>query len=128
VGEVAMKPMRSERLRQWGTAALVLLLVHGLGAARSAWAGCNHLVVSKSDRLLGFHGLDALMVGGSSSAVSDDQTQDPLGEHRSKQRTPCAGPGCSSRVPVPVSTASQGSGGSDQWVVLNAMMHLAVAS
>jgi hypothetical protein len=36
-----------KRLARLGTGALVLLLVHGFSAPRSAWAGCNHLVTSR---------------------------------------------------------------------------------
>jgi hypothetical protein len=123
-----MRSMRSERLTRWATGALMLLLIHGLGAPRSARAGCNHLVTSKSDRLLEVNRLDALITGDSSASFSDDLAQDPLGEHSPNRPTSCSGPGCSSRVPWPVSSTSQGSTGSDQWVVLNAVVHLAAVS
>ena len=36
-----------KRMARLGTGALVLLMVHGFCAPRSAWAGCNHLVTSR---------------------------------------------------------------------------------
>ncbi len=78
----------------------MLLLVHGLGMARPAWAVCNHLVSSHSHRLLGINQLDKLITGGSPSSRSDD----PAGEPGPKHPTPCSGPGCSNRVPMPAPT------------------------
>ncbi|MFI5459091.1 MAG: hypothetical protein ACHRXM_26990 [Isosphaerales bacterium] len=113
---------------QWGAGALIVLLVHCLVASRSAWAGCNHLISSRSDRLLEFNRLDAIVAGGSSSSFSDDLARDPLEEKGSKRPAPCSGPSCSSRVPLPLPAASQGPDGSDQWVVMNAVVPLAVVS
>ena len=123
-----MKSRRCGQLMQWGAGALMVFLVPSLVASRSAWAGCNHLVSSGSDRLLDFNRLDAIIAGGSSSSFSDDPAHDPLEEKGPKHPTPCSGPGCSSRVPLPVPTASPGPDGSDQWVVLNAVVPLAVVS
>jgi hypothetical protein len=119
-----MRFIRCERLKRWGIGALVLLLLHGLGAARSAWAGCNHLVGSKSDRLVDFHGLDALVAGDASSFVPDNPARDQI-PHRP---TPCSGPGCSSRVPMPSPTAVPDSDRSDQWGALNALARLPLPS
>ena len=47
-----MRPNRRGRLTRWGAVAMLLLLIHGLIAPRSASAGCNHLVSSHTDRLL----------------------------------------------------------------------------
>jgi hypothetical protein len=110
-----MRSIRSERLAWLATGALVLLVLHGLGAQRSAWAGCNHLVASRSDSLLKFDQLDELIQGKSVALSSDDGTQDSQRPNRDK---PCSGVNCSSRVPLPVSTASQGPEGSDQWGAL----------
>jgi hypothetical protein len=110
---------------QWGAGALMVLLAHGLGAPRSAWAGCNHLVSSRSDRHLDSNRLDAIIAGGS---FSDDPAHDPLQENGPKRSAPCSGPGCSSRAPLPVPAAPQGPNGSDQWVVMNAVVPLAVAA
>ena len=123
-----MKPIGCERLRRWGTGALVLLLVHGLGTARSACAACNHLVTSRSDRLADFSQLDALIVGDGPATIAEGPAQDagnPLGPQR---RGPCSGPGCSSRVPMPAPSAFPDSDRSDQWGVLNAVAHLPLAS
>lgn len=123
-----MRPDRSERLRRWGTGALLLLLVHGLGSARTAWAACNHLVVSKSDRLADFSRLDPLILGEGSATIVDDTAQDPPNRSGPKRPTPCSGPGCSNRVPLPASTAVTDSDRSDQWVVLNRIAPLSLAS
>jgi len=113
---------------RWGAGALLVLLVHGLVASRPAWATCNHLVSSRSDRLLDFNALDAIIAGGASSSFSDDLTHDPPGEKGPKRSTPCSGPGCSSRAPLPVPTAFPSADGSDQWLVPSAVAPLAVAS
>jgi len=104
----------------------MVLLSHGLVASRSAWAGCNHLISSRSDRLLDFNRIDAIIAGGS---FSDDLAHNPLEENGPKRGpTPCSGPGCSSRAPLPAPAASQGPDGSDQWVDMNAVVPLAVVS
>jgi hypothetical protein len=108
--------------------AVISLLAFVLLAPPAVQAGCSHLVVSASDRFLHDNQLDALITGGSSSSIADDLAQDPLKEQGPKRPTPCSGPGCSSRVPLPVSTASQVLDGSDQWVALSAVVRLAVAS
>jgi len=113
---------------QWGAGVLMVLLVHGVVASRSAWAGCNHLISSRFDRLLDLNRLDAIIAGGSFSSLADDPAHDPLDEKGPKRPTPCSGPGCSSRVPLPVPAASQGPDGSDQWVVMNVVVPLAVVS
>jgi len=109
------------RLLRWGIGALVLLLAHGLGAPGAARAGCNHLVASESDRLLEFNRLDDLITG--SSAVHAEP-----GRRGPRRPAPCSGPGCSSRVPRPPSTASPGSSGPDQWAAPGAALGWAVAS
>jgi hypothetical protein len=103
----------------------MVLLAHGLVAPRSAWAGCNQLVSSPSGRHLEFNRLDAIIAGGS---FSDDLAHDPLQKNGPKRPAPCSGPGCSSRAPLPAPAASQGPDGSDQWVVMNAVVPLAVVS
>ena len=122
-----MRSMRFERLARWATGALMVLLVHGLGAPRSAWAGCNHLVVSKSDRIRDFNHLDALIADGSSTAISDDITRDPLKEQGPNRPTPCSGPGCSSQVPMPVPTAFPVSDLTDHWGNLSSPAILSIA-
>jgi hypothetical protein len=114
------------RMMPWGAGALTLLLVHGVCASRTAWAGCNHLVSSKSDRGFDFNRLDAIITGGSSFA--DDPAHDPSNEDGSNSPMPCSGPGCSSRVPMPVPTASAGPQSTIQWVVLHAVAPIMVAA
>jgi hypothetical protein len=123
-----MRPNRFERLTRWGAGALMLLLVHGFCAPGSAWAGCSHLVASKSDRLLDFNRLDALVGGGSSALRSDDLAEDPPGERGSKRPAPCSGPGCSSQVPMPVPTTIPAPDGPDQWGTLCVPVLLPAAS
>jgi len=106
----------------------MLLLVQGFFASRSAWAGCNHLVSSRSERLFAFDRLDAIITGGSSSSFSDDLAGDPPREHGPRRPAPCSGPGCSSRVPVPLPTAFAGPQSTDQWVVVNAVASVTVAA
>jgi hypothetical protein len=88
-----------------------------------ARAACSHLVTSYSVRSLDFNHLDSLILASSPSLVMADSLEDPLRQTRSKSRRPCSGASCSSRVPVPTSTASQGSGGFDQWGDLSAALH-----
>ena len=45
-----MRSGDTKRMARLGTGALLLLLVHGLCAPRSALAGCNHLVTSRIDQ------------------------------------------------------------------------------
>jgi hypothetical protein len=123
-----MNPMRRERLWRGVSGALVLLLVHGLGTARSAWAACNHLVTSRSDRLADVYRLDALITGGGSASPADDRARDPLNSPVPERPAPCSGSGCSSRVPLPAPSAFPESDRSDHWVVLGAVVCLAPAS
>ncbi len=119
-----MKVNRYNRLGRWAIGALMLLLIHGLGMARPARAGCNHLVSSESDRHLGFNQLEGLIIGDSSSSLSDER---PV-ERGPKHRTPCSGPGCSERVPMPTPTTIPDSDRSDQWGVLTALALPPIAS
>jgi hypothetical protein len=110
--------MRLENLkdvRRPVTAALIAFAVLLLVAPRAAEAGCNHLVISQSDRNFGFNRLDALIVGGPITAALFDEAHDRLPQPAPERRTPCSGPSCSNRVPLPVSTSTPGSSGFDQW-------------
>jgi hypothetical protein len=111
-----------KRLGRLLTGALIVLLVHEFFAPRAAEAGCNHLVFSQSDRLVDFNRLDTLIVAASSSLPSMEQAQDPLRQQPPERRVPCSGASCSSRVPFPVSTASRGFKGFDQWGALSALV------
>jgi hypothetical protein len=114
---------RLGRLARWGTGAFVLLLVHGLSSPGVVRAECNHLVSSQSDRRLDVNRLDVLITGDSSVMPAAEPSQP--GPRRPK---PCSGPGCSSGIPWPQSTASPSSGGPDQWVALEAVLRLTVTS
>jgi hypothetical protein len=111
----SMGSFRSKRLMPWATGALVLLSVHGLGAQRLAWAGCNHLVASRFDSFPRFDQLDELIQGKSVAGSFDERTQ---GSQEPNPNHPCSGMSCSSGVPLPVSTTSQGPESSDQWGAL----------
>jgi hypothetical protein len=111
-----------KRLGRVGTGALIVLLVHEFFAPRAAEAGCNHLVVSQSDRLLDFNRLDTLIIAGPSSLPSMERVQVPLQPPLPERRIPCSGTSCSSGVPFPVSTASHGFEGFDQWGALSALV------
>jgi len=120
-GKGMMRSGYPKRLVRWGIGALTLLAVHALGAPPAARAGCSHLVVSQSDRLVGLNRLDAFIVGDLSSMVSNDRVQDPWQQQSRNRRLPCSGPSCSDRVPSPPSTTSHGSEGTDQWGALNTL-------
>jgi hypothetical protein len=115
----SMGSIRSRQLMRWAAGALVVLLVHSLGASRSVWAGCNHLVGSRSDSFLKFDQFDKLIQGDSIAPSSDDLAGGSQGPNRNR---PCSGMSCSGRVPLPVSTASQGPEGSDQWGALTTVV------
>ena len=121
--------MRSDRLRRlarWSTGALLLLLIQGFAAPRSARAGCNnHLVTLQSERLLDHNRLDELITGGLSATLVEGPGRDH--PDRSAPRR-CSGLGCSSGVPWPLSTSSPRSDGPDQWVAFEAALGSVVAS
>ena len=114
-----MRSIPFERLARWGTAALVLLLAHSLGAPRTARAGCNHLVTSRSDRLLGYNQLERLIAG--------DSGQQSPGQPGPRRPAPCSGPGCSNGDPSPVPAAPPAPTGPDHWLVLSAVLGLSEA-
>jgi hypothetical protein len=111
----------TKRLLQWGTGAFVLLLIHGLGAPGSAWAGCNHLVTSQSDRYLDINRLDELITG-SSAQAADALPHDRPGQPGPGVPRRCSGPDCSSSIPRPASTSTPSSSGPDQWIVLESAL------
>jgi hypothetical protein len=123
-----MRPIRFERLTRWGVGALMLLLIHGLGAPRSAWAGCSHLVVAKSDRLSSLDRLDRLIVLDHDASVSDDMSSNSPAPPGPKRPAGCSGPGCSNRVPMPVPTTFQAVDGTNQWGDLSVLIILPSAS
>jgi hypothetical protein len=108
-----MTSAHARRLAYWGASIFVLLL--GQAAPPMAHAACSHLVTSYSERSLDFNHLDSLILAGSRAPGVTNGVEELSRQSGSKDRWPCTGARCSSRVPVPSSTASQGSGGFDQW-------------
>ena len=107
-----MTRAEGKRLARLATGALLLLLASGLGAPRSAWAGCNHPADSPSDPFRDLYQLDAIFMAGSSHSL-DGMSRSPL--EAPARRSPCSGLSCSSRDPLPISTASPGLESSQQW-------------
>ena len=104
---------------KWRAGAIMLLLVIGFAAPNTAWAGCSHLVGSRSDPFMKLQQLDELILSGTSTG---DGWQSPQGRPNSPRRAPCSGASCSSRVPVPVSTISPGPEGRDRWGALGVVV------
>ena len=126
---VLIRSIGIHRLIRWGTAAFVLLLAHGLGAPRSAWAGCNHLVTSESGRRLELDRLDDLITGGSSAFLADESSgREWPGQPGRRAPKPCSGPGCSSSIPRPASTGSPTTSGPDQWIAMESVLALSPVS
>ena len=115
---------RVKRLARLATGALLLLVASGFGAPRSASAGCSHPLGSQSEPLLELYRLDAIFMAGSSSDSRDEVSRSPL--ESPARRSPCSGLSCSSRDPLPISTASPGLESSQQWgATLCALVDLA---
>ncbi len=117
-----MGSTRFERLMRCGVGALALVLFHGVCATRAAAAGCNPFGFSHPDQMPQYNRLDALIAGGSADMGRDPTKQGP------KSHRPCSGPGCTSRVPVPVPTGFSQPDRSDQWGNLNTLAMLPIAS
>jgi len=114
-----MRSIRFQRLARLGTGAILLLLVQGLAAPGSAWAGCTHLVTSRSDPYKNLARLDGLFVDGSAPQVMGTSIESPLNIPAAPARQlPCSGLTCSSRDSVPGSTVATESDDSDQWGTL----------
>lgn len=114
-----MRSDRLERVARWGMGALLLLLMQCFAAPQSAWAACtNHLITSRSERLLAYDRLDDLITGDLSATLAEGPRRQQPGRPAPR---PCSGPGCKSSVPRPVSTASPSSAGPDQWIALRAV-------
>lgn len=111
-----MRSIPFERLARWGIGAVVLLLAHGLAAPRTARATCTHLVTSQAERRADINQLDGLVTG------QDARPGQPSGP---RVPSPCSGPGCSNRVPLPVPPAASAPGGPDQWLALSAALQFA---
>ena len=104
------------RIGPMGTAALVLLAVHGFGLVNSAWAGCRHPSGSQSDPFRDLYRLDALLFSAGSFSHSRDSLSELPAETPARP-SPCSGMSCSSRDSLPVSTGSPTFDSPHQWVV-----------
>jgi hypothetical protein len=110
-GKGVMKEARVKRLARLATGALLLLV--GLGAPGSARADCSHPLGSQSNPFLDLYRLDAIFMAGASSDSHSRVSQSPL--ESPPRRSPCSGLSCSSRDPLPISTASQALESTQQW-------------
>ena len=110
-----MKSVHFESLTRLGIGTLLAFLFQVPGMSGAAWAGCNHLVSSQSDRTLHFRHLDALVTGDLSVVDSDDMARGPHEEPRPGRPSPCSGPGCSNRVPTPAPTTIPDFERTDRW-------------
>jgi hypothetical protein len=113
-----MRPGRFERLARFGAGALMVLMVHGVCAPTAARADCSHRAGLPSAAISSLYGLDELIVTGNSSVSEDGWALSLHDWPVPRPRVPCSGLSCSSRVPLPVSTASTGHDRSDQWGTL----------
>ncbi len=115
--------LRSGRLRKWGGPAALLLAAALFTAPASAWAGCDHSVSSRSDRLTSLHQLDELIMNGSTRSLRHQADQSPFTPPADPRRSPCSGLSCSnSSMPLPMSTSSPGPDGRDRWGTLSAVV------
>ncbi len=88
--------------------AFLMLALIGVSAPATARAGCSHPARSLS--LLPDHAgrLDGLITGDLGQAPGTPWDT-------SSRRKPCSGPGCSSKTPTPLPTASTGLEGMPHW-------------
>ena len=114
-----MKSTFCKRLRRIWIGALIAFSFPVFAVSGTAWAGCSHLVVSRSDRLLDLNRLDTFIVGNSDITSLPHLPGEPA-QPAPGQRLPCSGLSCSSDSPVPCSTASQGLDDPDHWGALSA--------
>ena len=104
------------RLTKSGAWAALLLALGFCAAPASAWAGCGHLVTTRSDRAAKLHQFDDLILGNSPSSPGQNGGESPAGLPGPPRRLPCSGPSCSNNVPpLPVSTLSSNPDGRDRW-------------
>jgi hypothetical protein len=112
-----MKTARFRRMAQPGSAALVLLTLLCASVPRTASAGCDHLVQSRFDQFPEINRLDELVIAGT-FVNPDGFSRSPFDHSAPYRSSPCSGLSCSSRFPLPVSTASIVTDGSQQWGTL----------
>jgi hypothetical protein len=117
-----MSMLRCERLARLATGALLVLSVQTAVVLRPARAGCSHLVTARADHSRAIKQLDLLIVGGAVTRSSVDL--DPESLPAPAGHKPCAGASCSSRTPLPASSASSGTAGFDQWCAVSVPAYL----
>ena len=88
--------------------AVLLLLIQGLLASRPAWAACNQLVRSNSQKHGASVNLDALITGWTTTEIESDPAGDLATRPKPSRPLLCSGPSCSGRVPLPVSASVVG--------------------
>ena len=99
----------------WGAGALSAPLGPRLVRPAPPGPAAADLVGSRSDPSRRLYGLDELIVAGTSSVSARRLGSIRRDRSMPARRVPCSGLSCSRRVPLPVSTASQGPDGPDQW-------------
>jgi hypothetical protein len=115
-GKSVMKAARFGRVTRRGSAVAALLMLLCASAPHTAFAGCEHLIQSRLERLNQINQFDELIMAGSTSP--DGFTQSPVDRTLPRRSSPCSGLSCSSRFPLPVSTASIATDGHQQWGAL----------
>jgi hypothetical protein len=114
---------RVKRLARLATGALLLLVVQAVVAPRSAWAGCSHPASAHVDPFVDLYPLDSIFMAGFSSDSPDGSSRSPV--DLPARHSPCSGLSCSTRDPLPISTASPGLESSHQWgATLGALIDL----
>jgi hypothetical protein len=112
-----MRKATFRRMARPGSAALVLLMLLCVSAPRTASAGCDHLIQSRLDPFYDINQLDGLVIAGT-FADPDGFSGSPFDRSMPGRSSRCSGLSCSSRFPLPVSTASIAADGSPQWGTL----------
>jgi hypothetical protein len=117
-----MTAFRYGRLANWSAGAALLVLAGLFANSPAAAAGCNHLVTSRTNPLVGRLNLDELIVGRSSPSLQSDRARSPLGQPDAPGRAPCSGLSCSKSVPMPVSSMTPVPDGRDRWGALSTVV------
>jgi hypothetical protein len=99
--------------------AVLLLLIQGPLAPRLAWAGCNDLAHSNTQKHGAWVHLDALVTGWTSTEIDSSPAGDLATLPKPSRPLPCSGPSCSGRVPLPVSASVAGAMDLLQWGLLS---------
>ncbi len=113
-----MKFLLSRQQVRLAIGAILVLSIQVLGAPRSVWAGCNHLVRSNQQIHGGSDDLDALVTGWTSTEHSTAFWAGHSTYPQPAPFAPCSGPSCSRQVPVPVSANVVGAFDLVHWALL----------